>query len=69
MRADNAAPGARQKVINDLRSKKLEKKAIEPGGLAYGFLFFPGEAKSAVTLGLQIQEKDASWVYNCILSL
>lgn len=60
---------ARQKVINDLRSKNLEQKAIEPKGLAYGFLFFPGEAKSARTLRLQVQEKDTGRVQNCILGL
>jgi hypothetical protein len=60
---------ARQTVISDLRSKDLEQKPIEPKGLAYGFLFFPGEAKSARTLRLQIQEEDTSEVYNCVLSL
>ncbi len=60
---------ARQEVISDLRSKTLEQKDIEPKGLAYGFLFFPGEAKSAKTLRLQIQEKDTSQIYNCVLNL
>jgi hypothetical protein len=60
---------ARQRVINDLRAKSLEQKAIEPKSLSYGFLFFPGEAKSAKTLRLRIVEKDTGKSYNCIMPL
>ena len=59
---------ARRKVIDDLRSKGLEQKAIEPKGLSYGFLFFPGEAKSAKQLRIQIKEKDGSDIHNLILA-
>ncbi len=49
---------ARHKVIEDLQQKSLQKKPIEPDGLSYGFLFSPGEAKSAKQLRLKITEKD-----------
>jgi len=47
---------ARRSIIQDLRQKSLEYRPIPPGGLSYGFLFFPGEAKSAKTLRLKIVE-------------
>lgn len=47
---------ARQSIVQDLRQKSLEYRAIPPGGLSYGFLFFPGEAKSAKLLRLKIIE-------------
>ena len=59
---------ARKKIIDDLRAKGLEEKGIEPKGLSYGFLFFPGEAKSAKHLRLQIMEKDTSLIHNLILA-
>jgi hypothetical protein len=58
---------ARKEIINDLRMKGLEQKSIEPKGLFYGFLFFPGEAKSAKQLRLQIIEKDTSSTHNLFL--
>ena len=53
---------ARLAVIDDLRQKSLQSKAIEPNGLAYGFLFFPGEAQSAKQLRLQVRETDTNSV-------
>jgi len=47
---------ARRNIIQDLRGKSLEYKPIPPNGLSYGFLFFPGEAKSARMLRLKIVE-------------
>jgi len=49
---------ARRAIINDLREKSLQNNAVEPKNLAHGFLFFPGEAKSAKQLRLQILETD-----------
>lgn len=46
---------ARKVVVEDLRRKSLENRAIEPGGLTYGFIFFPGEAESAGRLRLQLK--------------
>jgi hypothetical protein len=46
---------ARQSVVNDLQQKSLENKPIGRG-LSYGVIFFPGEAKSAKQLRLQLRE-------------
>jgi hypothetical protein len=40
----------------------LENRSI-PHGLAYGFLFFPGEAQSAKELRMQVVETDTGKVY------
>ncbi len=48
---------ARQAVIDDLKQKSLQSKPIDKG-LAYGFIFFPGEAKSAKQLRMQVVDKD-----------
>lgn len=50
-------------IINDMRDKSLQNAAIEPGTLAHGFLFFPGEAVSASSLRLQIIENDTRQVH------
>ncbi len=49
---------ARHAIIDDLQSKSLQTKSIAPNTLAYGFVFFPAEAKTAKTLRLQVVEKD-----------
>jgi hypothetical protein len=48
---------ARNAIVGDLRDKSLENKAIVPGNLSYGIIFFPGEAESARRLRLQIKGK------------
>ncbi len=54
---------ARRRVINDLRDKSLQAKAVKPKTLAHGFLFFPGEAESAKQLRLQLLEKDTGRIH------
>jgi hypothetical protein len=54
---------ARREIISDLREKSLKNKPVEPKNLAYGFLFFPGEAKTAKNLRLQIRETDTGKVH------
>jgi len=54
---------ARREIISDLREKSLENKPVEPKDLAFGFLFFPGEAGSAKKLRLQIRETDTGKVH------
>ena len=49
---------AHSKIIDDLKQKSLQSKPIEPSTLAYGIIFFPGEAKSAKQVRIQIIEKD-----------
>ena len=60
---------ARRDIIDDLKKKDLEQMNIEPGGLSYGFLFFPGEAKSAVKLRLQLIEEDDSAIHYLSLDM
>ena len=55
--------------MDDFRDKSLENKAINPGDLAYGFLFFPGEAQSAQTLRLQLIEEDTGERHTLNLTL
>jgi len=53
---------ARSAVVRDLRGKSLQNKPIEPGELSHGILFFPGEAKSAKQLRLQLKDTDTGKV-------
>jgi hypothetical protein len=55
--AHAAASGreARAEIAQDLRGKSLENKAIPPGSIAHGFIFFPGEAEGAGELRLQLR--------------
>lgn len=45
-------------IKEDLQSRSLQNRAIKPGELAYGFIFYPGEAKTAKVLRLQLMNKD-----------
>jgi hypothetical protein len=60
---------ARHTITDDLRQKSLQNKPVEPRNLAYGFLFFPGEATSAKELRLQVRETDTGAVYVVTFSL
>ena len=46
------------RIKHDLQSRSLHYRAIKPGELAYGFIFYPGEAKSAKVLRLQLMSKE-----------
>lgn len=59
---------ARWKIIEDLQQKDLQAKPVDPGSLAYGFLFFPGEATSAKSLRIRIKEADTGKTHNLILN-
>lgn len=54
---------ARRSIVNDLRDKSLKNKAISPKSIAHGFLFFPGEAKSAKQLRLKLREEDTGKIH------
>ena len=56
-------------ILNDIRSKGLESKMIPIGHLANGFLFFPGEAKTARSVKLQFRELETGKVHNVTLNL
>jgi hypothetical protein len=54
---------ATRAITNDLNQKRLENRDVFPKMLAYGFLFFPGEASSAKQLRLQLMETDTGKVH------
>ncbi len=58
----NEQDEARRTIVNDLSRKSLGNKSIAQG-LTYGFFFFPGEARSAKELRLQISEIDTGKTY------
>ena len=58
---------ARQTIIDDLRSKTLQSKPIGPKSLAHGIIFFPGEARSARQLRLNLLEEDTGAVHILML--
>lgn len=58
---------ARRDIIDDLKSKSLENKVIQPGSLAFGIIFFPGEAKSAKQLRMQLVETDTGATHLVLL--
>ncbi len=57
------ASDARKSIVDDLREKSLQNEAVVPKSLAHGFLFFPGEAKSAKQLRLQLIESDTGVIH------
>jgi hypothetical protein len=63
------ADQARQTLKEDFEAKSLENKPIKPGELAYGFIFFPGEATSARRLRIQLLERDTQKTYALTLLL
>lgn len=56
-----------RQIARDLANKDLESRIIEPGNLARGFLFFPGEAPSAGQLRLQLRDVGSGQLYNTTL--
>ncbi len=58
---------ARYQIRDDLKARSLEKRAVKPREIAHGFIFFPGEAKKAKELRLQLKATDTGVVYPLIL--
>jgi hypothetical protein len=67
--AGYASNDARSVIVRDLRDKSLENKAVAPGDLSHGIIFFPGEAPSAKQLRLQLKEQDTGKIHTVWLSL
>jgi hypothetical protein len=63
------AGDARHAIVEDLQSKTLQTKSVAPNTLAYGFIFFPAEAKTARTLRVQIVEKDTGKAFTLNFAL
>jgi hypothetical protein len=60
---------AGRQIGRDLADKQLVNQAVQPDSLAMGFLFFPGEATSAVQLRLQLKEEQTGLVHKVLLPL
>jgi hypothetical protein len=54
--ATDTEPQAR--IREDLNKRSLQNRPVRPGEIAYGFVFFPGEATKAKELRLQVREAD-----------
>lgn len=52
-----------RQIREDLQQRTLENRAVKPSEIAHGFIFFPGEAKKAKDLRLQVKESDTGKVY------
>jgi uncharacterized protein YcfJ len=50
------------KIKEDLQSRSLRYRAIKSGELAYGFIFYPGEIKSAKVLRLQLRANNTGQI-------
>lgn len=66
---ESSSPDRQTSIINDIRSKGLENKTVPNDYLANGFLFFPGEAKTAKALKMQFREIESGQVYTVSLYL
>ena len=64
-----SANRARREVMNDFEDKSLKNKSLSPNSLSFGFIFFPGEAKSAQSLRLQLKEENTKRVFTLNLKL
>lgn len=64
-----SSPDRRIDIINDIRSKGIENKTVPKDYLANGFIFFPGEAKSAKILKLRYRELESGTVRNVTINL
>jgi hypothetical protein len=68
-KAATSGAEARAEIRKDLKGKSLENKAILPGSIAHGFIFFPGEAEGAGELRLQLRVKETGDLTTVRLSL
>jgi len=60
---------ARVAVSQDLQAKALENKAVSPHSIAHGFIFFPGEAKGAGELRMQVRVVETGELHTVRFSL
>jgi hypothetical protein len=58
-----------REISEDLATRSLEKRAIKSGEIAHGFLFFPGEAKKASELRLQVRDMDTGKIFLLVMPL
>lgn len=61
--------GVRANIREDLRQRGLQNRAIKPGDISFGFIFFPGEAKQPKELRLRLYEEKTGQTFNLALTL
>jgi hypothetical protein len=61
--------GVQQQISEDIQKRSLSNRAIPAREVSHGFIFFPGEAKKAKELRLQIREVDTGRLYNLRMRL
>lgn len=59
--------GPQDKIREDIHKRTLENRTIMPNQLAYGFLFFPGEAAKGKELRIRIRETDTTIVHSLLM--
>ena len=64
--AMDTEPQAR--IGEDLAKKSLQNRPIKPREIAYGFVFFPGEAGKAKELRLLVKEVDTGVIHSLIMT-
>lgn len=60
---------AQYQIREDLQKRTLEARPVKPGEIAYGFVFFPGEAAKSQELRLQLREVDTGRVHALVFGL
>jgi hypothetical protein len=60
---------AQDKIRQDLQKGSLENKAIPSHQIAYGFIFFPGEAAQAKELRLKVREVDSGKTHSVVMKI
>ena len=63
------AEQAKRAVMDDFNDKSLRNRPVRPGDLAYGFIFFPAEARTAKSLRLQLLDQATKKPYTVTLRL
>jgi uncharacterized protein YcfJ len=58
-----------RRIQDDLQKRSLDYRPIKPMEIAYGFIFFPGEANSARELRIRIKDTTTGEIYPMILKL
>ena len=57
------------KIREDLRTRTLQYRAVRPGEMAHGFIFYPGEARSAKVLRLQVKQVETGKIFTYNMKL
>ncbi|MDD5711280.1 MAG: hypothetical protein PHY31_00830 [Smithellaceae bacterium] len=62
-------PDVRYQIRQDLEHNSLERRAVRPQEVAYGFIFFPGETKKVKELRLKLRAVDTGALYTLDMKL